>query len=423
MNVHRRCRDNVPNLCGCDHVERRGRLKLKLGVECSDQSAGSSGAQPLVCKVLEAKNLIPMDPSGSSDPYVKVKLFPDNKSSIKQKTRVVRSSLDPVWDQTLTLELSPEDKDRRLLVEVWDWDRTSRNDFMGCMSFGVSELMKQPVEGWFKLLAQEEGQFYNVPVPPEDVDLVGYLKTLIPAEERTESIDEPFSDSVNISEDVLRSEDFHFLKLIGKGSFGKVLLAEIKKHPGTYYAVKVLKKDVLIQDDDTEAAVTEKRVLALKNKPPFLVALHSCFQGSDHLFFVMEYVSGGDLMYQIQKHGRFKEPVAVFYSAEIAIGLFFLHKRGIAYRDLKLDNVLIDAEGHVKIGKSDAASLKHVVKLDRPLQRTSACVRRGWSTGNRLEPSAEHRITSLLRSFCTSRTDWPSIGKRSFPSACLITSA
>uniref|UniRef100_A0A8C2BNL8 Protein kinase C n=1 Tax=Cyprinus carpio TaxID=7962 RepID=A0A8C2BNL8_CYPCA len=319
MNVHKRCENSVPSLCGQDHTEKRGRIRLTVRGEKED----------IYVTVHEALNLIPMDPNGLSDPYVKLKLIPDPKSQSKQKTKTIRSTLNPIWNESFTLQW-----DRRLSVEVWDWDRTSRNDFMGALSFGVSEIFRRSVSGWFKLLNQDEGEYYNIPVP--DPDLQRVEDCLFPLWLCSSEDDELLI--INVQEVLAQG----FLVI------PQVLLAE-ERGSERLFAVKVLKKDVLFQDEDTESAMVERRVLGLVGRPHFLTCLYCAFQTEDRLYYVMEYVNGGDLMFHIQIVGKFKEPHAAFYAAEIAVGLFFLHNKGIIYRDLKLDNVLLDSEGHIKI--------------------------------------------------------------------------
>ncbi|KAJ2081260.1 Serine/threonine kinase [Coemansia sp. RSA 988] len=145
-------------------------------------------------------------------------------------------------------------------------------------------------------------------------------------------------------------DDFKFIKVLGKGNFGKVMLSE-EKGSNKLYAIKVLKKEFIVENDEFESTRSEKRVLLIANREqhPFLIGLHSCFQTSNHIFFVMEYISGGDLMMHVQKLGSFGERRAKFFACEILLGLAYFHKAGIIYRDLKLDNIMLDNKGHVKI--------------------------------------------------------------------------
>lgn len=132
------------------------------------------------------------------------------------------------------------------------------------------------------------------------------------------------------------------------------------------FAIKVLKKDVVVQDDGVECAMIEKRVMAC-SECAFLVHLFCSFHDFQRLFFVTEYCRGGDLMFHVQTLGRFKEPVACFYGAEISLGVSYLHEHNILYRDLKLDNVLLDASGHCKL--ADFGMCKENVG-DIPIART-----------------------------------------------------
>jgi hypothetical protein len=142
--------------------------------------------------------------------------------------------------------------------------------------------------------------------------------------------------------------DFNIEKLVGKGSFGKVFLVTGKKS-NEFYAMKALKKDVVLQDDDVECTMLERDVCKLGNRNPFLTKLYCTFQNEEFLFFLMEFLNGGDLMFHIVDSKKFTEDRARFYAAEILSGLQFLHSQGIIYRDLKLDNVLLDSQGHCKI--------------------------------------------------------------------------
>lgn len=147
----------------------------------------------------------------------------------------------------------------------------------------------------------------------------------------------------------MQMEDFNCISVLGRGHFGKVLLAEFKR-TGKLYAIKALKKGDVVTRDEVDSLMCEKRIFETINvsRHPFLVNLYGCFQTPDHVCFIMEYSPGGDLMTHIH-HSIFSERQARFYAACVLLGLEFLHQNRIVYRDLKLDNLLMDSDGFVRI--------------------------------------------------------------------------
>jgi serine/threonine protein kinase len=161
-------------------------------------------------------------------------------------------------------------------------------------------------------------------------------------------------------------DDFQLIKVIGKGSFAKVVLVR-KKDNEKLYAMKILKKDHIIKRKQVEHTKTERAVLRF-TRHPFIVQLHYAFQTADRLFFVLDYCSGGELFFHLGKAGEFRESVAMYYTAELVLALSHLHSKGVIYRDLKPENVLLDAEGHVLIADFGLSKVvdKSALKKDSP---------------------------------------------------------
>uniref|UniRef100_A0A8C1MPX3 protein kinase C n=1 Tax=Cyprinus carpio TaxID=7962 RepID=A0A8C1MPX3_CYPCA len=153
----------------------------------------------------------------------------------------------------------------------------------------------------------------------------------------------------NLRKEGMQMEDFNCISVLGRGHFGKVLLAEFRR-TGKLYAIKALKKGDVVTRDEVDSLMCEKRIFETINvsRHPFLVNLYGCFQTPDHVCFVMEYSPGGDLMTHIHNN-VFSERQTRFYSACVLLGLEFLHQNRIVYRDLKLDNLLMDSDGFVRI--------------------------------------------------------------------------
>ena len=147
----------------------------------------------------------------------------------------------------------------------------------------------------------------------------------------------------------VKLEDFKFIRLIGIGSYGKIYVAS-KKSSNKLYAIKILNKKNVRNKLELQNIKTERTVLAKLNHP-FIQKLYYAFQTKGNLYFITQFMHGGELNYHIYKepNNYFTEEKARFYASEIILAINYLHKNNCIYRDLKPENVLIDKTGHIKL--------------------------------------------------------------------------
>ena len=142
-------------------------------------------------------------------------------------------------------------------------------------------------------------------------------------------------------------DDFELLGVLGRGSYGRVLQVR-KRDTGEVFAMKVMSKTDLIRRNQIRHALTERTLLQAMQHP-FIVPLCYAFQSESSLHLILELQAGGELFFHLRREGAFAESRVRLYAAEILLALEALHSAGYVYRDLKPENVLLDAAGHVRL--------------------------------------------------------------------------
>ncbi|CAN1134147.1 Serine/threonine-protein kinase AtPK2/AtPK19 [Linum perenne] len=155
------------------------------------------------------------------------------------------------------------------------------------------------------------------------------------------------SDVVENARSVVGIEDFEVLKVVGQGAFGKVFQVR-KNGTSEIYAMKVMRKDKIVEKNHVEYMKAERDILT-KVDHPFIVQLKYSFQTKYRLYLVLDFINGGHLFFQLYHQGLFREDLARVYAAEIVSAVSHLHSNGIMHRDLKPENILLGEDGHVML--------------------------------------------------------------------------
>lgn len=155
-------------------------------------------------------------------------------------------------------------------------------------------------------------------------------------------------------------EQFKCISCIGRGTFAKVYLVSLPQSTGLrFYALKSMRKDV-IMDNNSVTSINLEKLILLQVNHPFIVQMQFVFQREYRVYFVMDYLAGGELFHYMHKERRFAESKVVFYVCQIALALNHLHQSKILYRDLKPENILVDVDGYIKL--SDFGLAKQAIE-------------------------------------------------------------
>eukprot|EP00128_Syssomonas_multiformis_P018553 Colp12_sorted_trinity150504_noHs@33981 len=277
----------------------------------------------LLVRILEAKGIKPLN--ANTRPYCMI-TFSHNQILTPPATNVTGQ-----WNFVVQFDITEVDE---VVVKVLDTNSPAEKDFIGVARIEPKFKDKTMIDQWYPLVGVD-----GKPVGGEIRVHSSFMK----------------QDGKKLT-----INDFELLKVIGKGSFGKVMQVR-KKDTGRIYAMKILKKSTLVQRDEVQHTKSERKILA-KNTNPFLVGLKYSFHNAEKVYLVLDYVNGGELFFHLQNEQMFDEERARFYAAQLLLAIDHLHRNDIVYRDLKPENILVDYDGYIAL--TDFGLCKENVKHD-----------------------------------------------------------
>lgn len=345
MNVHEKCIKSVGD-CAEDHKEPYGRIIIKLDYYVYN------GKHLVQIDITGCENLPAMDVGGTSDPYCVLRLEPQPKSKWKKKTKIITRDLNPTFNESFTAnltQLAVSDMQTRITVDVWDHDTVGHDDFIGRSSWSLDEIKRNsPVDGIFRLLKHSQGSKMN--------HLVQHSK------ERQAALAQQLNASPS---DDSKLSQYKLQHVIGRGNFGIVFAGW--DPCGQLVALKCISKAIIKDYVDVEALKAEKASLKQLIECPFVVDLLSTFNTSSYLTFVTSFSAGGDLnhimlqrlfclyfphnltIFLIRPDEVYEENEIRFFAAQLILALKCIHGHKIIYRDLKLENIVMNNDGYIQL--------------------------------------------------------------------------